>query len=372
MNTQPKTMNRPAGRITIDLAALVANWRDLAGRVPGAETGACVKADAYGHGIEPVVRALSAAGCRTFFVALVEEGVRVRAAAPEANIYVLNGYADGDTPALEKAQLRPVLGSRPEIGAWLVENANATVPVALHVDTGMNRLGLTLDEFRAVAADPALVERLRPALVMSHFACADTPDHPLNGVQAARFAEMCGLLPDVPASLANSAAILSRPDAAYDITRPGIALYGGRALSAQPNPMRPVATVEARIIQVREVPAGAAVGYGATFRAGRDGRVAIVSAGYADGYLRRAGASDAGPGAHAAIDGCPVPVAGRVSMDLIALDVTDAPPGLARRGAFVELFGPTIPVDTVADHAGTIGYELLTSLGRRFERRYVG
>lgn len=373
MTDQPSQTISPqlaAGRLTIDLGALAANWRDLAGRAAGAETAAVVKGDGYGIGLEPAARALADAGCRTFFVAPPEEGLRLRRAVPDATIYVLDGLLEGAADTYIAADLRPVLSSSPEIEEWAaVRQSGATTGAALHVDTGMNRLGLTVAEARTLAERPDLTAALGLTLVMSHFACADDPGHPHNRRQAAAFAEVRALLPDLPASMANSAGIFLGPDHHHDLVRPGIALYGGAAVNDVANPMRPVATLEARVLQVRDAGPGETVGYGATQAIPRPTRLAILGVGYADGYLRQAGSSDARPGARAVLHGRPAPLVGRVSMDLIAVDVTQIPD--TKRGDWAELFGPTIPVDEVAAHAGTIGYELLTSLGRRYHRRYV-
>jgi alanine racemase len=357
-----------AGRLTIDLAALAANWRALSTRA-GTTTAAVVKGNAYGIGIAEAVPALAAAGCDTFFVALPEEGRRVRAAAPDATIYVLGGLIGGPD-AYVAAGLRPVLNSSAEVAEWRAARmAGAPPGAALHVDTGMNRLGLRPDEFRALTADPDIADALGLALVMSHLACADSPGHPLNAAQLGAFREVRALLPGVPASLANSAGIFLGPDYAFDLVRPGIALYGGCAVNGAPNPMRPVVTLDARILQVRDVPPGETVGYGAAETVGRPSRIAVVGVGYADGYLRRAGATDARRGASGFLRGRTVPLVGRVSMDLMAFDVTDVPN--ATRGEWIELFGPHIAIDDVAAAAETIGYELLTGLGRRHARTYV-
>jgi len=359
-----------AGRLAIDLGALADNWRAMAGRAEGAFTAAVVKGDAYGIGIPFAVSALAAAGCGTFFVALPEEGLRVRAVAPAAIVYVLGGLI-GDAADYVAADLRPVLNSVPEIEEWAaVRGAGATTSAALHVDTGMNRLGVSLDACRALAARPGVAEGLGLALLMSHLACADSPGHPLNRRQLAAFLEARSTLPDLPASLANSAGVFLGGDYRFDLVRPGIALYGGRAVNDGANPMRPVVTLEARILQVRDVPAGGTVGYGAAETLSRDSRIAVVGVGYADGYVRGAGAADGRPGASAFVRGQRVPLAGRVSMDLLALDVTDVPD--VRRGDWAELFGANIAVDDVAAHAGTIGYEYLTGLGARYARTYTG
>ena len=358
------------GRLTIDLGALAANWRDLAGRAEGAIAAAVVKGDGYGIGLEPAARALSQAGCTTFFVALPDEGLRVRRTLPEATVYVLAGLLEGGAPTYADAALRPVLSSLPEIAEWAAfRRAGGDGNAALHVDTGMNRLGLTIGEAHTLAGDRPLVDTLGLTLVMSHLACADTPAHALNRAQLSAFREVRALFPGVPASLSNSAGIFLGPDYHFDLVRPGIALYGGAAVADVQNPMRPVVTLEARILQVRDARPDETVGYGATETLGRQSRLAILGVGYADGYPRHASSSDASPGARVFLHGFTAPLVGRVSMDLIAVDVTEVPG--ARRGEWVELFGPNVPVDEVAERAGTIGYELLTRLGRRYHRRYI-
>lgn len=343
-----------ASRVTVDPAAVVRNWRTLAARSRGS-CGAVVKADGYGLGASILAAGLARAGCQTFFVALQSEGERLRPIVPEAEIYVLNGLF-GAACAARSSRLVPFVSSLEALAEW-----PADLPYALNVDTGMNRLGVT------VAEALALAERApAPVLLASHFACADTPDHPLNAAQAAAFAAVRAAFARVPASLANSAALLTRPDSHYDVTRPGIALYGGAAAESV-SPLEPAAQLEARVIQVRTADGGDTVGYGAAERLRRPSRIAIVSLGYADGYLRSAGGTDTSRGAPAFVNGVPVRLLGRVSMDLAAVDVTDAP---CARGDFVELFGRHVPLDEVARHAGTIGYELLTGLSHRADRRH--
>ena len=338
-----------AARLTIDPAAIVRNWETIKSRT-GATAGAVVKADAYGHGIDVVAPKLAAAGCRTFFVALLAEGQRLRALLPDVDIYILNGVFD--TAAALAANLRPFHSSLEAVADW-----PADAPFALNVDTGMNRLGLDVTEALAYGGP-------RPCLLASHFACADVPDHSLNTAQEAAFATVRRAFADVPATFANSAAILTRPQAHYDLVRPGIALYGGASAEGA-GTLEPAARLEARIIQVRKVVPGETVGYGAAETVKRPTEIAIISLGYADGYIRQSGGSDMVKGAAAFVNGQPAHLLGRVSMDLIAVDVTGTG---ARRGDFVELIGPNVPVDRVAAHAGTIGYELLTGLSRRAER----
>lgn len=365
-----ETPSSTGGRLAVDLGALVANWRTVRDRTSGATTAAVVKGDAYGIGIAHAVPALAAAGCATFFVALPEEGLRVRTAAPTAVVYVLGGLI-GEPAGYVAADLRPVLNSMAEVAEWrAVRAAGAATAAALHVDTGMNRLGLDAAAFRAVTAAPGAADELGLTLLMSHLACADTPNHPLNRRQLDAFRAAHAALPAVPASLANSAGTFLGADYRFDLVRPGIALYGGRAVSGAPNPMRPVVTLEARILQVRSVSAGETVGYGAAETVRRASRIAILAVGYADGYIRAAGSADGRPGARAFVRGHSVPLVGRVSMDLIALDVTDVPD--VERGDWAELFGGHVPIDDVADRAGTIGYEYLTALGARYARTYAG
>jgi alanine racemase len=232
----------------------------------------------------------------------------------------------------------------------------------------MNRLGLTAAEAEALANRPELFEHFRLSVVMSHLACADTPNHSLNAYQLELFDELRKHLPTVPSSIANSAGTILAGPYVHDLVRPGVAIYGGRAVNDRPNPMRPVVRVEARILRVREAEAGTTVGYGAAQRLKRDSRLAILSAGYADGYFRSAGSTDAETGGIAHIAGQPAPIIGRVSMDLIAVDVTGIPESDIKTGGYAELLGDRFTIDDVADRAGTIGYEVLTSLGQRFHR----
>jgi alanine racemase len=359
------------GILTIDLAAIVENWRALSKRVAPAQCAAVVKADAYGCGIEPVAAALAQAGCETFFVANLGEAHRARAAAPAAAIYVLNGLLPGTAVAFAQDNLRPVLGSGIEFDEWSGYRAASgwRGGAALHVDTGMNRLGFALEDARALAGRlPGARTDHGIALVMSHFACSEE-DHPLNAIQLERFGAVRALFPGTAGSLANSSGIFLGAQAHHDLVRPGVALYGANPTPGKTNPMRAAVTLQGRIVQLRGVEQGATVGYSATWTARRPTRLAIVSVGYADGFLRAASASDARPGAEAIVSGHRCPLAGRVSMDLIAIDVTDVP-GEQTRGALVTLLGEDIGVDDLAARAGTIGYEVLTSLGRRYRRTY--
>ena len=369
--TGAATGGAPAGGVlTIDLAALADNWRILAARIAPAACAAVVKADAYGLGVARAAPALRAAGARTFFVALAEEAAPLRAAVPDATLYVLGGLLPGNVDAMLAADARPVLGSLPEIADWAAACAarGADLPAALHVDTGMNRLGLSLEEARQVAErGPGFT----PSLVMTHLACGDTPGHPLTALQRERFAAVAALFPGVPASLANSAGCLLPRSYHFDLARPGVALYGGRSLASAPA-LKPVVRLEVPVIQLRTGEAGESVGYGAASTLTRRSRLAILSLGYADGFLRASGASDARRGAEVILAGQRCPLVGRVSMDLCAIDITDLPDGAVTRGDRAVVLGDGLSVDDLAAHSGTIGYEVLTSLGRRYRRVYLG
>jgi alanine racemase len=376
------------GLLTIDLAAIAANWKALANRVVPADCAAVVKADAYGCGIDKVAAALARAGCATFFVAHLAEARRVRVAVaavvPDAAIYVLNGLPPGTAPLFAEINARPVIGSLAEFVEW---DAYRTATswgggAALHFDTGMNRLGFALEEA------PQFTTRLKMpghgiSLVMSHLACADTPSHPLNARQIEAFRDLRFMFRGTPTSLANSSGIFLGPATHCDMVRPGAALFGVNPTPATVNLMEPVVTLGARIVQVRDVTRGETVGYGAAWTASRASRIAIVSVGYGDGYPRaadgtRAGAkgsrtlaeSAAKSDAFALIAGQRCPMVGRISMDLMAFDVTRLSDEEVRRGDHAILIGDDITVDDVAAWSGAIGYEVLTSLGRRYRREW--
>lgn len=354
--------------VTIDLDALAANYRLLSARAATAECGAVVKADAYGLGLEAVAPALLRAGCRTFFVAHVFEGQRLRALAPDATIYVLNGLMPRTAPLYLKARLRPVLSSLPEMADWREAAGRSRAPCGLQVDSGMNRLGLVPGE---IAEARALSGRLDVTLIMSHFVWSGRAAQEQKvGAQIAAFDSMRTAWPHVPASLANSSGIFSAHQPHYDLVRPGYALYGGNPTPDLANPMLPVVGMEAKVLQVRDISAGESVGYDGRWTAPGPRRLATISAGYADGIPGGAiGVTDRAPGGQAYVDGALCPIVGRVSMDLIVIDVTDAPP--VERGDSVELLGAEITIDDLASRAGTIGYEVLTRLGPRSHRRLV-
>jgi alanine racemase len=391
----------PAARagavLEIDLGAVAANWRLLAERAAPARCAAVVKANGYGLGAGPVARALAAAGCRLFFVATLDEGIALRRAlGEEPEIAVLNGPFPGTAGEFVTQALIPVLNHPGQIAEWAslaharplpssasspgltrgsgdgpvkpgrdgkeAERRGFVHSAILHIDTGMARLGLTAREF----AD--LIERPPPIAwraVISHLACADQPEHPLNARQHARFAAVAARLPGVPASLAASSGIFLGPGHHFDLVRPGAALYGVNPCPGRPNPLRPVVRLRARIIQTREIDSGESVGYGAAHVMQAPGRVATVALGYADGWLRALSGRGCGY-----VGGKRVPLLGRVSMDLCAFDVSAVSPALTRPGMTIELLGSEYGVDEAAADAGTIGYEILATLGARYHRIY--
>ncbi|MGD9538886.1 MAG: alanine racemase [Alphaproteobacteria bacterium] len=360
--------------LSIDLDAIAANWQSLRCRLaPGASCAAAVKADAYGLGAAQVASRLHAEGCRDFFVARLDEGVRLRQTLPDSTIYVLDGVDRDSAGELIAHDLVPALNHLGQVEAWreAARRGGATLPAALHIDTGMNRLGLEAHEAARLADDASLLAGLDVRHAMSHLVNAEVAGDPLNAIQRERFraaAERLRRATGTPQlSLANSSGIFLGPDYHFSMVRPGVALYGANPTPNAPNPMAEVVRLTAKILQVRRVDTTQTVGYGATHRPARASRIATVAAGYADGYLRSASNR-----AQARLGGLRVPVVGRVSMDLITLDVTDLPESLAVPGAEVELIGGDHGVDRLAEEAGTIGYEILTALGRRYRRHYLG
>ncbi|WP_435301086.1 alanine racemase [Aureimonas altamirensis] len=355
-----------AGTLTIDLAAVRSNYRGLCQAAAGAAVAGVVKADAYGLGAARIAQVLYQEGCRTFFVAQLMEALSLRDGLPgDAELFVLNGVQPELEAECAERRITPVLNSRPQFAAWraLAHRLGRRLPAALQADTGMSRLGLPPEELEAIAADATAFEGLDFTLFMSHLACADEPDNAANAMQLANFRALSALLPAARRSLANSAGIMLGPDFRFDLVRPGIALYGGAPIPGRPNPMKPVATVEAPVAQIRTVPPGAGIGYGFSRHATGRMRLATIPVGYADGWHRAS--SNRGS---AWFEGHALPFAGRVSMDSIILDAT-AVPALAP-GDRVELVGPHRTLDAVAADAGTISYEILTSLGMRFTRVY--
>jgi alanine racemase len=352
-------------RLEIDLDAIAANWRLLDGLHPGATSGV-IKADAYGLGAQHVAPRLLREGCRHFFVAHLCEALAVRDAMPGAMLAVLNGLAPGEAAAFIAADVLPVLGSRSELAEWraAAKAHGRVLPAILHVDTGMSRLGLGPSDLAALAQDATLLEGLRVTYVMTHLVSADTPDDPMNARQAGQFAAAATLFPHAKTSFANSSGMFLGPRFHSDLARPGAAIYGINPTPGRPSALAGVVRLTAPILQIRELSPGETVGYNGFWVAERPSRIAVVGVGYADGYHRALTNR-----ATARFDGTPVPLVGRVSMDLATFDVTDVP---AKVQDVLELIGPGHGADALALEAGTNGYEILTSLGRRYQRRYLG
>jgi alanine racemase len=364
---------RRAGAIlTVDLGAIAANWRGLrdAGRAGGrtVDCAAVLKADAYGTGATIVGPRLAAEGCRQFFVAHIDEGIALRGVVADHPIYVLNGLLPGTEPDLVEFGLTPVLNHLGQLNSWRAAAQRYSRPLdaVIHVDTGMHRLGFSPEEGHALASDRGRLRGLRLALLMSHLVVSEEPDNPINGEQLSRFRNFVRTMPGAPASLANSSGIFLGPDYHFDLLRPGAALYGINPLPGRPNPMLTTVTLHARILQVRRIDALQTVGYGAAWRSARPSRLATIALGYADGYFRTLINRT-----HVHLGGRKVPVIGRISMDLVTVDVTDVPEAESQPGALVEVLGPHLTADDLAEHARTNAYEVMTALGRRYARIYT-
>lgn len=352
----------PPVELHIDLEALRENYRSLCSIASPARVAAVVKANAYGLGIDRVAQALAQAGCGDFFVSSLAEGLELRALVPSSRIFVLEG-AGGEVTTCLHARLIPVLNTFAEVEEWVTWARDAAA--VIQVDTGMTRAGLDVAELERLRTMPQWAGTLRLALLMTHLACADDPEHPLNALQLAAFGACRALWPDVPVSIANSAGIFLGAPYHGALVRPGIALYGGVCSPRARGQLRPVVRLMARILQLRELSTDAPVGYGAAWLARAPARVATVGAGYADGYPRSLGHRG-----QASVAGVRVPVIGRVSMDLLTLDVSAVPPGALAVGDMVELYGAAVSLEEIAERAGTVNYELLTRLSPRIKRCY--
>jgi alanine racemase len=356
--------------LTIDLDAICDNWRTLKGRLGGAECAAVVKADAYGLGARKVASALYLTGCRHFFVAHLSEAIELRPAlAADAVIYILHGVHPGAEMECVTHGLVPVLNSLPQLMAWrtLAQRLGSVLPAILQIDTGMARLGLSTDELERIAADHGMLTGIDLKFIMSHLAAAEDQANPINRMQLERFRAALECLPVARASLANSSGIFLGSDYHFDLVRPGAALYGVAPLAGQANPLRPVIRLQAKVVQTRTIESGTSVGYSHAWTARRRSRIATVAVGYADGYLRSL--SNRGD-AH--FEGIRLPIVGKVSMDTITIDISDLPEGRVGEGSLIDLADPRHGVDDIASRAGTIGYEILTSLGNRYSRAYLG
>lgn len=367
----PENTGQPV--LTIDLPAIQSNWRTLRGATAGARTAGVVKSNGYGCGASRVASALKAAGCDLLFVATAEEGLELRqnAELSTITICVLNGCGVNRENEFKNNSLIPVLNSLNDFKTWISfqQSEGEPHPFVLHIDTGMNRLGMSAQDAALIAADPDFAQA-SVLFAMSHLACADTPDHPKNADQFAAFTKAAAPLkqvhPDLILSLANSAGIYLGPDFCMNIVRPGIALYGGQPVSGKRLPLEPVVHLHAPLLQVRDVAAGDSVGYGATHIAARNSRIATIPLGYGDGILRAAGNEGFG-----FIGKTRAPMIGRVSMDLITLDITDVPEADAHPGTWVEILGENVSIDQLGAASGSFGYEILTGLGDRYIRRYI-
>jgi len=362
---------RAAGALTVDLSAIAENYRRLKAAFQQRAVAAVVKADGYGLGAARVAPVLVKAGARSIFVAQLDEALALRplldACQPAVSLYVLNGLMPGAEIDYVDNNILPVLNSLGEIEAWsrLARQRETALPAAVHLDSGMCRLGLPPEEIERLRGDPARLDGVVPTCILSHLACADEADHPKNREQLAALKTALSALPEAPVSLCNSSGIFLGADYHFQLARPGIALYGGNPTPQAANPMRPVVRLAARILQVRTIDAPQTVGYGAVHRATGPARIATIAAGYADGYLRSISCRG-----HAWVAGHRVPVVGRVSMDLLALDVTGIAPEMVRPGLWAELLNDAQDADALAQEAGTISYEVLTSLGARYHRVY--
>jgi len=367
VNTTGRGLSFASGEIRVDLAALVSNFRALQAIAQPAEVAAVVKADAYGLGAVSVSEALAAAGCGHFFVAQLDEALIVRGAVAEPEIYILNGLAAGSEGVAESLRLTPVLNSLGQLERWrdLALARAKRLPAVIQLDTGMSRLGLPPEHLAWLAENPQVFSDLEVRYLMSHLACAETPDADSNVEQLKALEAAAARLPATPLSLANSAATLALPNTRRDLVRCGLALYGRAGGTGLADALRPVVRLTARVLQVRTVPAGAGVGYGLTYRADGPRRIATISVGYADGVPRALG--DVGA---VYLDDDRLPIVGRVSMDTLTVDATDLPAGAVQPGAMVELIGPHQRLEDLAAQAGAIPHEILTGLGRRLPRTY--
>lgn len=363
--------------LLIDHGALARNWQAINAKTGDAETAACVKADAYGLGAREVGQTLHRAGCKTFYVATVAEGMSLRHDLPSSRIFIFAGLTKANASAYTQHNLIPVLNSPGDIDVWVAhqKDIQGNLPAALFVDTGMNRLGLSASQLADFLADSLKKSALQISTLMTHLSSADEADPSFSEIQLELFVDIARHFPDAEKSLSNSAGAFLGNKFHFNLVRPGIALYG--AACGPDNILEPVATAKARILQIRHVKKGETVGYGNSHAFQRDSVIATAGIGYADGYLRAlSGAgvplrNSGSTGACGFLAGQEVPVLGRVSMDYTAFDLSDVPEASRHEGSWVEVFGPNMPIDRVASAAGTIGYEMLTSLGQRYFREHI-
>lgn len=361
-------MQYPLSRLTIDLEALKKNYSILKDRLHGGECAAVVKANAYGLGIKQIGQALYQQGCRHFFVAYLDEAIALRSSVKDAGIYVFHGLNEGEETAFWEYHITPVLNTLKQIELWQkLTRLKGNLPYVLNIDTGMNRLGLSAKEARHFS-ELSNLSSLKPTIIMSHLACAGEKKDPVNEIQLNLFKEMAALFPESQHCLSNSSGIFLGSNYHFDMARPGCALYGvNPAPHLKKNPMCGVVSLQGKILQIRDVKKNEAIGYDATFKAKKNMQIAVVSVGYADGYFRCLGNKG-----YAYIGDEKLNVVGRVSMDLITIDVTSVSSTVLEQTTHVELLGKHFSVDELAKKAGTIGYEVLTQLGSRYQRIYLG
>lgn len=364
--------------LDIDLGAIQRNWSSLEQVAPNTKIGACVKADAYGLGMAHVAPALARQGCQQFFVADPQEGVALRDILPKADIYIMDGVFEAALTAYKTHRLIPCLKSLTDVDLWCGTEMRS-LPAALHVDTGMHRLGIAPKDL-ARAKQRLDAASISPVLLMSHLACADTPQHTQNNAQLAAFKKAQALFPGTPTSFANSAGLFLGADYQGDIARPGIGLYGASPFLEKKSPFEPVVGLRGRVLQIQDVPAGQGVGYGASYVTAKNSRIAVLGFGYGDGLFRHIGRSNILVQKNAESDTTRIgvffgdvkaPIVGRLSMDQLTVDVSHIPESVAIEGAWAEILGKNQTIDDFAKAAGTIGYEVLTSLGYRYHRHYT-
>jgi len=364
-------MQTESGQLTIDLGALSRNYQKFQEMTaPHCKVAGVIKANAYGLGLIEVFDTLLSLNCPQFFVATLDEALTLRAHNKEANIAVLGGLFDGAEDAYTIYNIVPVLNTPKEIKTWnaMAAKENGKFPAFLHFDTGMNRLGLSADEAQTLMNNQSVLDNINVQAVMSHFASADDHNDPMTALQADAFAKISNAFPDIPKSLSNSSGLFTNTAYHNDLVRPGIALYGGNPTPHTTNPMEPVAHLKTRVLQTRLCKKGETIGYGGSYKFDKDTRTATVAIGYADGFLRSHSSDPSKPNAKMYFNDIPCDVIGRVSMDLVTLDVTNAP--TISQGDWVEVLGDNQGVDDLAKASGTIGYEILTSLGARYKRTY--
>ena len=355
--------------LEINIDSIIHNYQLINNKVGNTECAAVLKADAYGMGASVIAKALDKAGCSTFFVATIDEGIELRAcfSKDENQIAVLSGLLEGSEDIFYSNKLTPVLNDTEQIKKWAIYNKqkNISAPSILHIDTGMNRLGLTINELYDIIKNPTELKELHVEWIMSHLACGDQPRDIMNEKQLSVFLNAKKEFPNVKASLANSAGVFLGQSYHLDMVRPGIALYGSGSGSIPSKPLKQVIKLYSRILQIRTLSTGASVGYGASYRVSEATRVATVGLGYADGYLRSLSNCS-----WVFFNGLRLPVIGRISMDYITIDITQIASEKIQTGDFIEIIGDKFTLDDLATVANTVPHELLTRLGTRHHRIY--